>query len=80
MATATRRDSLVDEFVSITRFTLHGDEGIARLDPARVVFQPADAGVAALREHFGAVQEFDESHYLDSSAPSRLNKCHPERS
>ena len=58
----TRRDSLVDEFVSITRFTLHGDKGIAGLDLARVIFQPADPGVAALGKHFRAVQEFEESH------------------
>ena len=55
-------DRLIDELVSITRFAPHGDKGIARLDPARVILQPADAGIAALRKHFRAVQEFEESH------------------
>ena len=58
----TRSDRLVDELVPITRFALHGDEGIARLDAARVVLQSADSGVAALGEHFRTVQEFEESH------------------
>ena len=56
------RDRLVDEFVPITRFAPHGDKGIARLDPARVILQAADTGVAALRKHFRTVQEFEESH------------------
>ena len=64
-------DRLVDEFVAVARFAAHGDEDIARLDPARVIFQPADTGVAALRKYFRAIQDFEESHCLDSSAQGR---------
>ena len=58
----TRRNCLIDKFISITRFTVHGNKDVPGLDSARVVFQPADPRVAALGEHFSAVQEFEESH------------------
>ena len=55
---SARGDRLVDKFVSVTRFTPHGDKQIARLDPARIVFQPANARVTTLNQHFRPIQEF----------------------
>ena len=57
-------DCLVDELVPIARLASHGDEHIARLYPARVVFQPADARITALGEDFRAVQKLKEIHWI----------------
>jgi hypothetical protein len=59
-----RLNGLVDEAVAIRRFAAHGNEQVARLHAARVVFHAGDIGVPAAAEKLSALQQMLESHWI----------------
>src|SRR5712671_56817 len=58
-------DGLVDEAIAINRLALHRDKNLARPHAAGVILHTGDRRIAALREHFRALEKLLEGHWSD---------------
>src|SRR3981189_876428 len=72
-------DGLVDEAIAVTGLALHRDKNVAWPQSAGIILHTGDRRIAALREHFRALEQLLEGHWSDSIARFRLRKLCSER-